>query len=115
MVKSWFFTLFIISALVSLSISLGHEGASTVGSSDVVRSHFETEVSHLHISFLFIVVESITLTGYASRILLDGILFQDGLRAGREMVEMTMDYTEPGPNTNPRSGISNSPPSPPST
>ncbi|XP_042422733.1 uncharacterized protein LOC122010306 isoform X2 [Zingiber officinale] len=34
-----------------------------------------------------------------------------GLWKGREMVEVTMDYQEPGANTNPRGGL----PPPPST
>ncbi|XP_074569476.1 uncharacterized protein LOC141826126 [Curcuma longa] len=35
-----------------------------------------------------------------------------GLWKGREMVEMTMDYQEPGANTNPRGGLSPPPSTP---
>lgn len=40
------------------------------------------------------------------------VLQELGLWKGREMVEMTMDYQEPGANTNPRGGLSPPPSTP---
>ncbi|RZR74872.1 hypothetical protein BHM03_00045241 [Ensete ventricosum] len=78
MVRSWFFTVFIISALLSLSMSQEYGRRTTlVRSSEAVRSPSDPE---------------------------------EGVWEVREMVETTMDYKEPGANTNPRSGLSPPPP-----